>query len=123
MLESLELETHKHKMPHQLSGGQKQRVAFGRALIIKPPLILLDEPFSSLDVEIRRSMQELFKKIAAQFKLTALFVTHDLKEALIMGNSMSYMQDGLLKVYESKEDFMKDEKTGVKKEVMFWKGL
>jgi ABC-type proline/glycine betaine transport system ATPase subunit len=68
-------------------------------------------------------MQELFKKIAAEFKLTALFVTHDLKEALIMGDSMSYMQDGILKVYESKENFMKDEKTGVQKEVEFWKGL
>lgn len=123
MLISLEMEAHQHKMPHQLSGGQKQRVAFGRALIIKPPLILLDEPFSSLDVEIRGTMQELFKKIAAEYKLTALFVTHDIKEALIMGDNMSYMQDGLLKVYESKEDFMKDEKTGVKKEVMFWKGL
>jgi ABC-type sugar transport system ATPase subunit len=123
MMESLELEEHRAKMPHQLSGGQKQRVAFGRALIIQPPLILLDEPFSSLDVEIRSSMQELYKRVAKQYRLTALFVTHDLKEALIMGDVMSYMEAGRLQVYLSKEDFMKDEKTGVRKEIDFWNEL
>ena len=68
-------------------------------------------------------MQELYKRVAKQFKLTALFVTHDLKEALIMGDVMSYMQDGVLQVYNTKEDFMQDEKTGVKKEIGFWNGL
>lgn len=123
MIQSLQLEDQLYKMPHQLSGGQKQRVAFGRALIINPPLILLDEPFSSLDVEVRGDMQDLFKKIAKQFQLTALFVTHDLKEALIMGNIMSYMQDGILKVYNSKEEFINDGKTGVQNEIGFWNGL
>ncbi len=123
MIQSLQLQDQLYKMPHQLSGGQKQRVAFGRALIIKPPLILLDEPFSSLDVEVRGDMQDLFKKIAKQFQLTALFVTHDLKEALIMGNVMSYMQDGILKVYNSKQEFINDGKTGVQNEIGFWNGL
>jgi len=123
MINSLELKDHIYKMPHQLSGGQKQRVAFGRALIINPPLILLDEPFSSLDVEIRSSMQELYKRIAREFQLTALFVTHDIKEALIMGDAMSYMQDGSLKVYDTKEEFMGDSKTGVQNEINFWNGL
>lgn len=120
---SLELEGHLQKRPHQLSGGQKQRVAFGRALIIQPPLILLDEPFSNLDTEIRASMQTLYKRVAKQFGLTALFVTHDLKEALIMGDVMAYMQEGSLAVYSSKEAFMHDEKTGVQKEMQFWKDL
>lgn len=123
MIQSLQLEDQLYKMPHQLSGGQKQRVAFGRALIINPPLILLDEPFSSLDVEVRGDMQELYKKIAKQFQLTALFVTHDLKEALIMGDVMSYMQNGLLKVYSSKEDFINDTTTGVQNEIGFWNAL
>lgn len=123
MLGSLQLEDQLHKMPHQLSGGQKQRVAFGRALIINPPLILLDEPFSSLDVEVRGDMQQLFKNIAKQFQLTALFVTHDLKEALIMGDVMSYMQSGLLKVYDSKDDFINDITTGVQNEIGFWNAL
>jgi len=123
MVESLSLGGHISKMPHQLSGGQKQRVAFGRALIIQPPLILLDEPFSNLDVETRTNMQGLYKQVAKQYSLTALFVTHDLKEALIMGDQMSYMQQGQLQLYQNKQDFMNDEKTGVKNELIFWNGL
>ncbi len=123
MLQSLELTEHVLKMPHQLSGGQKQRVAFGRALIINPPLILLDEPFSSLDVEIRSSMQQLYKTIAKQFEINALFVTHDLKEALLMGDLISYMEGGKLEIYESKQQFINDSRTGVLKEITFWNEL
>ena len=123
MLQSLELTEHVKKMPHQLSGGQKQRVAFGRALIINPPLILLDEPFSSLDVEIRASMQQLYKTIAKQFDITALFVTHDLKEALLMGDRISYMESGSLKIFDKKEDFINDGRTGVQNEILFWNNL
>lgn len=123
MLESLELTEHVLKMPHQLSGGQKQRVAFGRALIINPPLILLDEPFSSLDVEIRSSMQQLYKTIAKQFDINALFVTHDLKEALLMGDLISYMEGGKLEIYESKQQFINDPRTGVLNEITFWNEL
>jgi ABC-type Fe3+/spermidine/putrescine transport system ATPase subunit len=123
MLQSLELTEHSTKMPHQLSGGQKQRVAFGRALIINPPLILLDEPFSSLDVEIRASMQQLYKSIATQFNITALFVTHDLKEALLMADRISYMEAGKLQIYESKQTFIDDPRTGVKNETAFWNNL
>jgi len=123
MVQSLELENQLTKMPHQLSGGQKQRVAFGRALIIQPPLILLDEPFSSLDAETRTNMQDLYKRVANHYKLTALFVTHDVKEALIMGDVISYMQDGLLQVYANKEEFIGDAKTGVQRELSFWKNV
>ncbi len=120
MLENLELKDHAKKMPHQISGGQKQRVAFGRALIINPPLILLDEPFSSLDVETRATMQQLYKTIAEKFDITALFVTHDLKEALLMGDKISYMDKGLLEIFDSKKDFIEADKTGVKSEIEFW---
>lgn len=123
MLENLELEDHAKKMPHQISGGQKQRVAFGRALIINPPLILLDEPFSSLDVETRATMQQLYKTIAKKFNITALFVTHDLKEALLMGDKISYMDNGILEIFDSKKDFIDADKTGVKSEINFWNNL
>jgi ABC-type sugar transport system ATPase subunit len=123
LLQSLELAEHAKKMPGQLSGGQKQRVAFGRALIINPPLVLLDEPFSSLDVETRATMQQLYKNIAAEFNITALFVTHDLKEALLMGDQIAYMDTGKLEVFEKKEDFINDTRTGVKKEINFWNTL
>lgn len=123
ILEQLDMLAHAAKMPQQLSGGQKQRIAFGRALVINPPLVLLDEPFSSLDVEIRASMQQLYKKIARQYNITALFVTHDLKEALMMGDRIAYMESGILKVYESPADFIRDAKTGVQHEIQFWKNL
>ncbi|MCA6441230.1 MAG: ABC transporter ATP-binding protein [Sediminibacterium sp.] len=123
MIEHLGLTDHSKKMPNQLSGGQKQRVSFGRALIINPPLILLDEPFSNLDTETRGQMQDLYKKVAMDFHITALFVTHDIKEALLMGDRMTYLQDGKLKIYNSKQDFINDEITGAKKEISFWNNI
>lgn len=123
LLKSLELSGHHLKMPGQISGGQKQRVAFGRALIINPPLILLDEPFSSLDLETRSNMQNLYKSIAAEYNITALFVTHDLKEALLMGDKIAYMEAGKLQVFENKEDFINDQRTGVRNEINFWNSL
>ncbi len=122
-LQNLELEAHAKKMPHQISGGQKQRVAFGRALILNPPLLLLDEPFSSLDVETRATMQALYKRIAAEYNITALFVTHDLKEALTMGDEIAFMENGILDVYDSKATFIADTRTGVKGEREFWDRL
>ena len=123
LLQQLGIENEAKKMPHEISGGQKQRVAFGRALIINPPLMLLDEPFSSLDVETRATMQQLYKSIAASYNITALFVTHDLKEALIMGDSIGYMENGSLQIYENRQDFITDLKTGVTNEIDFWNNL
>ncbi len=123
MLEHLGLETHRKKRPEQLSGGQRQRVAFGRALIINPTLMLLDEPFSNLDAEIRTQMQELFKRVAQEFAITAIFVTHDLKESLIMGDRMAQMSGGKLRSFSSKEEFVNDPETGVGAELHFWESL
>ncbi|MBA3832458.1 MAG: ABC transporter ATP-binding protein [Chthoniobacterales bacterium] len=123
MLESLELGAHRRKRPEQLSGGQRQRVAFGRALIISPALMLLDEPFSNLDAEIRTSMQQLFKQVARRFSITSIFVTHDLKEALIMGDRMAQMSAGELRSFASKEEFVHDPATGVATELGFWDAL
>ena len=86
MLEQLGLREHSNKFPHQLSGGQKQRVAFGRALIVNPTILLLDEPFSSLDTQTREEMQIFFLAIREKYAITAIFVTHDVKEALLMAN-------------------------------------
>ncbi|MBT32967.1 MAG: sulfate ABC transporter ATP-binding protein [Thalassobius sp.] len=123
MLLQLDLQAHKNKMPHQLSGGQKQRVAFGRALIINPKIILLDEPFSSLDVQTREDIQNLFIQLRAKYNITALFVTHDLKEALKMGNQIARMEKGALKLYESVSEFVQSPDSGVEKEIEFWKNL
>lgn len=123
MLRYLDLKKHANKMPGQLSGGQKQRVSFGRAMVVEPKLLLLDEPFGALDSNTRQKMQLLFKDLAAEFKLSALFVTHDLKEAIIMGDSIGKIQKGKLLQYESKQAFFDDETSGVKNEVDFWKGI
>jgi len=123
MIHSLELENQALKMPNQLSGGQRQRVSFGRAIITNPSLLLLDEPFGSLDSGTRQRMQVLFKKLSTEFKITSLFVTHDLKEALLMGDQIGYMREGRLKVYKDKADFVNDPETGVQNELAFWDDL
>lgn len=123
MLHHLGLETHGTKRPEELSGGQRQRVAFGRALIINPALMLLDEPFSNLDAEIRAQMQQLFKRVAREFAITAIFVTHDLKESLIMGNRMAQMNAGNLRSFATKQEFVNDPDTGVGNELRFWESL
>lgn len=123
MITSLELHGQASKMPTQLSGGQRQRVSFGRAIITNPSLLLLDEPFGSLDAGTRQRMQQLFKKLTREFKITSLFVTHDLKEAVLMGDEIGYMRSGNLKVYKDKKDFINDPETGVQEEIEYWKGL
>jgi len=123
MIENLELVGQSEKMPHQLSGGQRQRVSFGRAIITNPSLLLLDEPFGSLDAGTRTNMQKLFRRLADTFSITSLFVTHDLKEAILMGDQIALMDRGNLKIYESKEEFVEDESTGVMEELKFWRTL
>lgn len=123
MLEQLQLTEHKLKFYSELSGGQKQRVAFGRALIIKPKMLLLDEPFGNLDSDTRQQMQQLFKKVSGENNITSVFVTHDLKEALLMGNQWAFMESGKLDVFTSKYDFINDPRTGAAQEKAFWENL
>ncbi len=123
MAEQLELADQLRKKPTQLSGGQRQRVAFGRALVIDPALLLLDEPFGNLDVDIRAAMQALFTRLAHARGTTAVFVTHDLKEALIVGDRIAFMRAGRLRTYPSKHAFIADPDVGVQREIAFWNGI
>lgn len=82
---------------HQLSGGQQQRVALARGLVLEPSILLLDEPFSSLDAELREQMRDLIRGIQRQTKTTMLFVTHDQSEAFGISDRIALLLDGRLR--------------------------
>lgn len=94
MLELVGLEGYMDRYPHELSGGQQQRVAVARALAPKPPLILMDEPFSNLDVDLRERLVLDVREILRQRQTTTLFVTHDQDEAFIVGEHVAVMDEG-----------------------------
>jgi iron(III) transport system ATP-binding protein len=96
MLELVDLAGMEQRMPHQLSGGQQQRVALARALAPNPAVLLLDEPFSNLDADLRTSMRAQVRAILKRVGTTALFVTHDQEEALFMGDRVAVMRAGRL---------------------------
>lgn len=123
LAEQLGISPHLSKLPHQLSGGQAQRVSFGRALIIEPKVLLLDEPFASLDSQTRLEMQDLYIQIKQRFFMTALFVTHELKEALTVGDQLAIMKEGTLHMYRDKKEFINDPNSGVLSEIQFWKEM
>ncbi|MDA8236040.1 MAG: ABC transporter ATP-binding protein [Clostridia bacterium] len=94
MLEIIEMLEHSKKYPFELSGGQQQRVALARALILEPELILLDEPFSNLDPELRDSTRNWVRKILKEKGTAGCFVTHDKEEAMLMGDNLAILMEG-----------------------------
>lgn len=92
------------RYPHQLSGGQRQRVGLARALAADPPILLMDEPFGALDPITRSELQKEFRELQQRLSKTVVFVTHDVSEALMLGNRIALMDAGRLRgVYLPRE--------------------
>ena len=94
------------RYPRELSGGQRQRVGVARALVADPPLLLLDEPFGALDPLTRASLQREFAELSRRLGKTAILVTHDVREALTLGDRIGLMHKGQLLLLETPEGFL-----------------
>jgi putative spermidine/putrescine transport system ATP-binding protein len=96
LLDLVGLADRSNRYPHQLSGGQQQRVALARALAVAPQVLLLDEPLSALDAQVRVQLREEIRRIQLEFGITTVFVTHDQAEALSVADRVGVLRDGRL---------------------------
>lgn len=96
LLEQVELGGHEKRYPSELSGGQQQRVSLARALITQPSVLLLDEPFSALDPDLREEMRQLVKRMHQELRVTVVLVTHDREEAFLLADRIGVMKNGEL---------------------------
>ncbi len=106
LIKLLGLEEHLNKNINQLSGGQKQRVALARTMVMKPKILLLDEPLSALDGVIKESIKEKIKTIAKDFNLTTIIVTHDPEEALTLSDKVLIIDHGEISQFGKPEEII-----------------
>ena len=112
MIELLGLREHLDKKIEQLSGGQKQRVALARTLVMKPKILLLDEPLSALDGVIKESIKAKIKQIAKELNLTTIIVTHDPEEALSLSDKVMIINGGKILQYSTPNEIIHEPKDG-----------
>lgn len=101
LLTLIDMQSYQHSYPHELSGGQQQRVALVRALAPRPSVILLDEPFSNLDVELRGSLSKEVRRLLKSQNVSAILVTHDQAEAFAMADVIGMIADGQLQQWDA----------------------
>ena len=106
LIELLGLKEHLDKKIEQLSGGQKQRVALARTMVMKPKILLLDEPLSALDGVIKESIKDRIKTIAREYHLTTIIVTHDPEEALTLSDRVLIINEGKISQYGKPEEII-----------------
>jgi len=109
MLDFFGLEEYAEKYPHQLSGGQKQLVAISRSLVLKPKILLMDEPLANIDVKMKRKILEHIKKLKQNFDLTIIYVTHDHKEAFAIADKIVVIDEGKIQAIGTVEQIKKSE--------------
>ena len=108
-LVGLDAQRFANRYPRELSGGQRQRVGVARALAADPPLLLMDEPFGALDPLTRSSLQKEFAELKTRLNKTVIFVTHDVREALLLGSRVALMDKGRIVLLETPEGFVRSE--------------
>jgi osmoprotectant transport system ATP-binding protein len=108
-LVGLEPQKFADRYPRELSGGQRQRVGVARALAADPPMLLMDEPFGALDPLTRASLQREFAELKSRLEKTVIFVTHDVREALLLGSRIALMDAGRIVLLETPENFVRSE--------------
>ena len=113
MLERVRLGGYGNRRPHELSGGQQQRVALARALVVDPQVLLLDEPLSNLDANLRLEMRRLIRALQQELGITAMIVTHDQEEAVMLADRVALMMDGKVLQYDKPRAFYDRPRTSV----------
>ncbi len=116
MLGKVGLSNHLKKRVHQLSGGQQQRVAIARTLVLKPDIILFDEPLSALDAAIRFELAQLFKQIQLDFGITMIYVTHDQEDAFLLSDRILVMRKGKIEQIDTPKNIFNNPKSDFVKE-------
>ncbi len=111
LIDLLDLREHLNKKIDQLSGGQKQRVALARTMVMKPKILLLDEPLSALDGVIKESIKEKIFTIAKEFHLTTIIVTHDPEEALTISDKVLILNKGKIEQFAEPSEIIKNPKS------------
>ena len=111
LIDLVKLIGYENKYPSELSGGQQQRVAIARTLAINPKVLLLDEPFSNLDINLRNEMREFVSSLQKKLKITTILVTHDKEEALMMSDKIAVMLNGEIKQFDNPKTLYEKPKT------------
>lgn len=111
LINLVKLEGYENKYPNELSGGQQQRVAIARSLAINPKVLLLDEPFSNLDINLRNEMREFVLGLQKHLKITTILVTHDKEEALVMSDRIAVMLNGEVKQFDTPDNLYENPKS------------